>query len=109
MRKITRDQEATMTRLYTAGWSLRQISAALGCHRETVRRRLIRNGIELRPAYPTGVGPVRSTRHYTRGTLPSTTIIELAAKGWSIRSIARHLGASTTGVAYHIHLAGLRP
>jgi lambda repressor-like predicted transcriptional regulator len=104
---MTTTQVDVMIRLYGDGWSLRQISAALGVDPQTVRNRLRANHVQLRPpGEPPGIGPVSSRRHYKRGTIPVAQVVELAQRGWSIRSIARYIGASEHGVRYHLNRVG---
>jgi DNA-binding transcriptional ArsR family regulator len=48
-RKLTAAQIAEAVELYRAGWSVRRLGARFGVHGESIRYRLVRAGVQLRP------------------------------------------------------------
>ena len=75
-------------RLYSDGWSLRQISSDVGVAVSAVRTQLLKAGVEFRPA-----------GHPARADVDTAQILRLRDdEGFSWAQVAQRVGMTTSGV-----------
>jgi DNA-directed RNA polymerase specialized sigma24 family protein len=94
---LARDERAEVARRYVAGETIATLAAAFGCHRDAIRRALMKQNVELRNWRMKVADPAR--------------VIELYEEGQTAAQIASEFGVSATAVLNHLRGAGvvLRP
>jgi hypothetical protein len=93
---MSADEQA---RRYRGGETIDVIAAATGLHRTTVRKRLRRAGVEMRPAGP--------APKYERLDLPDAAIVERYRSGETTTAIGRSLVVSAQVIRERLIEAGV--
>jgi DNA-directed RNA polymerase specialized sigma24 family protein len=93
------DDDPLIVELYETGYSLREISQIVHWSKGFVKRRLVRNGVEIR-----GRGGNRKRPDLSQQAKAVALYVE---QGYSLDDTARILGLSHNGVRSHLRRAGV--
>ena len=99
-RKIASDQDALIISRYESGEPVKPLMRDYGCSRDTIRKILVRHGVELRP---TG----GRSRRFTADELQEME--RLARSGWSQQRIAEYFRSTQIAISRTMRMHDIQP